>query len=124
MAPTRIRIPCRRRQESVVSSPPPPPTFESGIRTSGLTFSSPSCAPTPCAPVGGYRGCFLPAAAADCVLVPKLPALYLFVVLSRNGRLVAVPDVTVMSPLAPIVYTRPATNDTAVRLTAFVEAPA
>ena len=49
---------------------------------------------------------------------------YLLAVLSRKGRLVAVVDVTVMSPLAPMVYTLPATNDTAVRLMAFVDNPA
>jgi len=40
------------------------------------------------------------------------------------GRLGNVVETTVMSPRAPIVYTRPATKDTASLLTAFVLTPA
>ena len=48
---------------------------------------------------------------------------YRFAVLSKNGRFVAVVETTAMSPRAEIVYMRPATNDTAVRLMRFVAAP-
>jgi hypothetical protein len=41
----------------------------------------------------------------------------------RNGRLVAVVDVTVMSPRAPIVYTRPEENETAVSVMTFAVPP-
>ena len=45
---------------------------------------------------------------------------YWLAVASSNGRFVAVVDVTVMSPLAPIVYTRPFVSVTAVRVILFV----
>lgn len=49
---------------------------------------------------------------------------YLFAVLSRKGRFVAVVETTVMSPRALMVYTLPADNETAVRAMAFVVTPA
>ena len=49
--------------------------------------------------------------------------LYLLAVLSRKGRLVAVVDVTVMSPLAVMVYTLPPMNDTSALVMAFVADP-
>src|SRR5260370_6400090 len=45
---------------------------------------------------------------------------YRLAVLSRNGRLVAVVDVMVMSPRAVIVYRWPPKKDLAVRVTLFV----
>ena len=86
-------------------------------------------------PEAGYRlpvaSCQLPDARCQkAAAVPRDgfrsigPGAYLFKVLSRNGRFVAVADVTVMSPRAVIVYTLPATNDTAVRVMAFVADPA
>ena len=45
---------------------------------------------------------------------------YRLPVLSKNGRFVAVADVTVMSPRAPTVYRWPPKKDWAVRVTLFV----
>lgn len=56
--------------------------------------------------------------------VRYVSGFYRLAVLSRNGRLTAVVDVTVMSPLAPTVYTLPAEKDTNVLVTAFVAEPA
>jgi hypothetical protein len=57
-------------------------------------------------------------------LFTTLDSTYRFDVKSSCGRVAAVVDVTVISPRAPMVYTRPATKDTPVRDIAFADEPA
>jgi hypothetical protein len=63
-------------------------------------------------------------APAICGGFPIFNRPYLFAVLSRKGRFVAVVETTVMSPRALIVYVLPFTNCTAVLAMAFVADPA